>query len=99
MTQNDIDKDYQVGETALIGLGDKHRMANPSDSEDMILIEVQTGTYFGEDDIVRIEDDYKKRMSEIKELWELSWADGICLTILLMLLYTYKVWIDNKFKK
>lgn len=38
-------------------------------------------------------------MSEIKELWDLSWADGICLTILLMLLYTYKVWIDNKFKK
>ena len=41
-------------------------MANPSDSEDMILIEVQTGTYFGEDDIVRIEDDYKKRMRSNK---------------------------------
>jgi len=26
----------------------------------MILIEVQTGTYFGEDDIVRIEDDYER---------------------------------------
>ncbi len=60
VTQNDVDRDYEVGETALIGLGDKHRMANPSESEDMILIEVQTGTYFGEDDIVRIEDDYKR---------------------------------------
>ena len=47
-------------ETALIALGDKHRMSNPSESKDMILIEVQTGTYFGEDDIVRIEDDYNR---------------------------------------
>ena len=34
-----------------------------------------------------------------KELWDLSWADGIAFTIVLMGLYTYKVWIDNKFKK
>jgi len=61
VTQNDVDRDYQVGETAIIGLGDKHRMANPSLTEDMILIEVQTGTYFGEDDIVRIEDDYQRQ--------------------------------------
>ena len=26
----------------------------------MILIEVQTGTYFGEDDIVRVQDDYDR---------------------------------------
>jgi mannose-6-phosphate isomerase len=61
VTLNDVDTDYKVGETALIGLGDKHRMANTSKKEDMILIEVQTGTYFGEDDIVRIEDDYKRK--------------------------------------
>jgi len=60
VTQNGINRDYKVGETVLIALGDKHRMANPSDSEDMVLIEVQTGTYFGEDDIVRIEDDYDR---------------------------------------
>lgn len=60
VTLNDVDTDYQIGETALIGFEDKHRMANPSESEDMILIEVQTGTYFGEDDIVRIEDDYER---------------------------------------
>ena len=60
VTLNDVDRDFNVGETAIIGLGDKHRMANPSDTEDMILIEVQTGTYFGEDDIVRIEDDYSR---------------------------------------
>ena len=56
-----IDKDYKTGETVLIGLGDKHRMSNPQKTGDMILIEVQTGTYFGEDDIVRIEDDYDRK--------------------------------------
>ena len=38
-------------------------------------------------------------MSEVKELWDLSWGDGLLLTFMLMALYTYKVWIDNKFKK
>ena len=35
----------------------KHRIANNS-KEDVIFIETQTGEYFGEDDIVRVEDDY-----------------------------------------
>lgn len=35
-----------------------HRVFNPSDSEDLVFIEVQTGTYFGEDDIERLEDDF-----------------------------------------
>ena len=52
-------KNYQPGETVLIPLGAKHRMANEG-PVDMVLIEVQTGTYFGEDDIVRIEDDYDR---------------------------------------
>ena len=34
-----------------------HRIANDGDS-DVVFIEVQQGTYFGEDDIVRLEDDY-----------------------------------------
>ena len=34
-----------------------HRMANDGDA-DVVFIEVQHGTYFGEDDIVRLEDDY-----------------------------------------
>lgn len=60
VTLNGSDRDYHAGETAIIRLGDKHRMANPSKTQDMILIEVQNGTYFGEDDIVRIEDDYSR---------------------------------------
>src|SRR5690554_799527 len=37
----------------------KHRIENPGE-EPLIFIEVQLGTYFGEDDIVRIEDDYQR---------------------------------------
>ncbi len=36
-----------------------HRIANPT-ADPVVLIEVQLGTYFGEDDIVRIEDDYRR---------------------------------------
>jgi mannose-1-phosphate guanylyltransferase/mannose-6-phosphate isomerase len=35
-----------------------HRMRNISDTNTLIIMEVQTGTYFGEDDIVRFEDKY-----------------------------------------
>ena len=31
-----------------------------SKNDKVVFIEVQTGTYFGEDDIVRIEDDYNR---------------------------------------
>ena len=41
-------------------IGSTHRLANPG-KIDLELIEVQTGSYFGEDDIVRIEDDYSRK--------------------------------------
>ena len=37
--------------------GAAHRLENSS-SDDLVIIEVQTGTYFGEDDIERLEDKY-----------------------------------------
>jgi mannose-6-phosphate isomerase len=40
-----------------IAVNQPHRIANTGDIE-LIFIEVQTGTYFGEDDIERIEDDF-----------------------------------------
>ena len=52
-------KDFSKGETVLIPQGVKHRIENKG-SEKVVFIEVQTGTYFGEDDIVRIEDDYNR---------------------------------------
>ena len=47
----------QAGEAVDIPQGTAHRIENPGE-ETMTFIEVQRGTYFGEDDIVRLEDDY-----------------------------------------
>lgn len=46
-------------QSVYIPVGSKHRMENPG-KVDLHLIEVQTGTYLGEDDIVRYEDVYKR---------------------------------------
>ena len=59
ITLDDVTKDYSIGEVAEIPQGVKHRVENPG-SETLTFIEVQHGTYFGEDDIVRIEDDYQR---------------------------------------
>ncbi|RBP52621.1 mannose-6-phosphate isomerase-like protein (cupin superfamily) [Arenicella xantha] len=45
-------------ESTYIPIGAKHALSNPSDTELLEIIEVQTGSYLGEDDIVRFEDDY-----------------------------------------
>lgn len=50
---------YIEGEVIQIPAGTKHRIENDT-QEDMIFIEVQHGEYFGEDDIVRINDDYNR---------------------------------------
>lgn len=45
------------GKTIDIQAGQKHRVINTGD-ETLTFIEIQTGTYFGEDDIVRYDDIY-----------------------------------------
>jgi len=47
-------------ESAFIPLGSKHRLSNPND-ELLTLIEVQSGSYFGEDDIIRFDDKYGRK--------------------------------------
>jgi mannose-1-phosphate guanylyltransferase / mannose-6-phosphate isomerase len=47
----------QRNESTFIPIGALHRLENPG-NEDIHLIEVQCGDYFGEDDIVRLEDRY-----------------------------------------
>ena len=47
------------GQSVYVPLGAVHRMENQGKLP-MVLIEVQIGTYLGEDDIVRYEDDYKR---------------------------------------
>ena len=44
-------------QSTYIPLGAKHRLSNPGKIP-LVLIEVQSGSYVGEDDIVRFEDDY-----------------------------------------
>ena len=51
------DKPVTAGDAIDIPVGTAHRMCNTGD-EDLVFVEVQTGTYFGEDDIVRLEDDF-----------------------------------------
>jgi len=46
-------------QSVYIPLGETHRMENPGKLP-MVLIEVQTGAYLGEDDIVRYEDAYSR---------------------------------------
>jgi len=53
----DEEKLLQANESAWIPLQTLHRLENPG-HEDLHLIEVQTGNYFGEDDIERFEDVY-----------------------------------------
>ena len=57
-----IDADVKLvseGQSIYVPLGAKHRMENPGKLT-MVLIEVQIGTYLGEDDIIRYEDVYAR---------------------------------------
>ena len=51
--------DYAAGEHVYIPKETKHRMENTGETPSA-LIEVQCGDYFGEDDIIRYEDDYNR---------------------------------------
>lgn len=46
-----------VGESLNVGVGQPHRITNAHD-EQLVVIEVQLGSYCEEDDICRLEDDY-----------------------------------------
>lgn len=56
---NEYDHLRLPGDSIHIPLGAHHRAWNKTDLP-VTFIEVQTGTYFGEDDIVRLEDDYSR---------------------------------------
>jgi mannose-6-phosphate isomerase-like protein (cupin superfamily) len=46
-----------LGQTVDVPIGTQHRISNEHD-DDLTIIEIQRGVYLGEDDIVRLEDDY-----------------------------------------
>jgi mannose-6-phosphate isomerase len=57
VTLDGVVSEVGPGQAVDIPLGAAHRVANEG-TVDVVLIEVQHGTYFGEDDIVRLEDDF-----------------------------------------
>ncbi len=57
VTLDDVPHSLKAGDHIFIPLKAKHRISNPG-LDVMEFIEVQTGSYFGEDDIVRYQDDY-----------------------------------------
>jgi mannose-1-phosphate guanylyltransferase/mannose-6-phosphate isomerase len=59
VTVNELVKVVHENESIYIPIGATHRLENPGKIP-LELIEVQTGSYLGEDDIIRIEDDYRR---------------------------------------
>ena len=59
VTIDGVEQKVSAGESIKINKEAKHRILNSGDTL-LVFIEVQTGTYFGEDDIVRIEDYYNR---------------------------------------
>ena len=54
---NEETKYLMSNQSVYIPAGTKHRLSNPGE-DPLILIEIQSGTYIGEDDITRFEDNY-----------------------------------------
>ena len=57
VTLDGVEHEVSEGESIDIKLGQAHRCENRTD-QPVVFIEVQHGSYFGEDDIVRLEDDF-----------------------------------------
>jgi mannose-6-phosphate isomerase len=57
VTLDDRDIVIKTGEAIDIAIGAAHRVENPG-PETLVFIEVQRGEYLGEDDIVRLQDDF-----------------------------------------
>jgi mannose-6-phosphate isomerase-like protein (cupin superfamily) len=51
--------DLARNQSTYIPVGTRHRLENPG-SEPLLIVEVQSGSYLGEDDIVRYEDSYNR---------------------------------------
>ena len=58
VTLNDAEILVECGNALDIPTGSAHRVENSEGSENLVIIETQTGDYFGEDDIERLDDDF-----------------------------------------
>jgi mannose-6-phosphate isomerase len=59
-----------VNESTFIPIGTNHRLENPGVIP-LVIIEVQSGEYLGEDDIVRFQDDYHRVEIEVDKIVKL----------------------------
>ncbi len=59
LTLDDKDEIVEPGKVIFVPSGMKHRIRNIGENN-LVFIEVQTGEYFGEDDIIRLKDDYSR---------------------------------------
>ena len=66
VTCGDKEFELRVNESTYIPLGSKHRLHNPGDAW-VELVEVQTGAYLGEDDIVRFDDVYGRAPNAVEQ--------------------------------
>jgi mannose-6-phosphate isomerase-like protein (cupin superfamily) len=60
VTLDDREIIVEAGQDIDVSVGSAHRVENPG-SETLIFIEVQRGDYLGEDDIVRLQDDFGRQ--------------------------------------
>jgi len=69
MAEVELDGDIKfvrTGESMYVPCGTKHRLTNPGIIQ-LEVIEVQSGEYLQEDDIVRFEDEYQRDCFSVKE--------------------------------
>ena len=59
VTCGDQQQIINVNESTFISVGQVHRLENPGKIM-LVIVEVQSGEYLGEDDIVRLDDDYHR---------------------------------------
>src|SRR5438477_306613 len=60
VTLDGLEITLMMGETVDIPMGAAHRIENVGNDK-LVFIEIQQGTYFGEDDIQRLQDDYGRK--------------------------------------
>jgi mannose-6-phosphate isomerase len=55
---DEVETVVRSGSAVDIAVGSAHRIENLSESVPLVFIEIQHGSYFGEDDIIRLDDDF-----------------------------------------
>lgn len=60
VTLDGLERTVEAGDAVDVPVGSPHRIENDGGT-DLVFVEVQHGSYFGEDDIIRLSDDFGRR--------------------------------------